>query len=84
MCFVKIHQLIQYPMIMLLLLYLIPAICNILSFKESFEILLSMKKSDEQTSAILAYAILCACPVLNLLVFIYTINFYVCEIFRKN
>lgn len=71
-------------MTMLLLLYLIPAICNILSFKESLEILLSMKKSDEQTSAILAYAILCACPVLNLLVFIYTINFYVCEIFRKN
>lgn len=55
-----------------------------ISFKESFEILLSMKKSDEQTSAILSYAMLCLCPVLNLAVFIYTISFYVCEIFRKN
>ena len=71
-------------MMVLFLLYLFPAICNILSFKESFEILLSMKKSDERTSAILAYVMLCSCPVLNLIVFIYTITFYVCEIFRKN
>ena len=71
-------------MTMLLLLYLIPAICNMISFKKSIEILLSMKKSDEQTSAMLSYAVLCLCPVLNLAVFIYTISFYVCEIFRKN
>ena len=73
-----------YIMITLFLLYLFPAICNMISFKESFEILLSMKKSDEQTSAILSYAVLCLCPVLNLAVFIYTISIYVCKIFRKN
>lgn len=55
-----------------------------ISFKESFEILLSMKKSDERTSAMLSYAVLCLCPVLNLAVFIYIISIYVCKIFRKN